>query len=83
MNKTTYNLIITILVLIIVIGGGTLLYGSLKDNVVVDVPATTAPAQEDELAASVDPNAKFAEGDSVTVIGHNDDIRKMLSHLRS
>ena len=31
---------------------------------------------------SVDPNAKFAAGDAVTVIGHQDDIRKMLSHLR-
>ena len=30
---------------------------------------------------SVDPNAKFAAGDSVTVIGRNEDIRKMLSHL--
>lgn len=31
---------------------------------------------------SVDPNAKFSEGDSVTVIGLQSDLEKMLSHLR-
>ena len=75
MNKTTYNLIITILVLIIVIGGGTLLYGSLKDNIVVDVPATTVPAQEDEPAASVDPNAKMAP--DFTVQDSSDGVWKL------
>ena len=31
---------------------------------------------------SVDPNAKFAAGDAITVIGQKEDIRKMMSHIR-
>lgn len=31
---------------------------------------------------SVDPNARFAAGDAVTVIGQKEDIRKMMSHIR-
>lgn len=60
MNKATYNLIVTVLVLIIVIGGGMLLYGNLKDDVVVNVPETTAPNQADAPVESVDPNAETA-----------------------
>ena len=66
MSKTTYNLIVTILVLIIVIGGGTLLYNNLKDDVQVNVPASTTPSVEsrpvDESVpeVSLDPNADYA-----------------------
>ena len=39
MNNKTYNLIVTVLVLVIVIGGGMLLYRNLQDDVIL--PVTT------------------------------------------
>lgn len=46
MNKTTYNLIVTVLVLVIVIGGGMLLYRNLQDAVVLGIPETVDPTAE-------------------------------------
>ncbi len=51
MKQSTYNLIVTILVLVIVIGGGTLLYRNLQDKVEIQIP---------EESATVDPNAEYA-----------------------
>lgn len=56
MKKSTYNLIVTILVLIIVIGGGTLLYQNLQSRVEVQTP--TVPE-------TVDPTAETAPDFSV------------------
>lgn len=41
MSKSTYNLIVTVLVLIIVIGGGMLLYRNLEGQVSLDLPTET------------------------------------------
>lgn len=49
MNKSTYNLIVTVLVLIIIIGGGMLLYRELQYDVKFEVPLET-----------LDPNAELA-----------------------
>ena len=49
MSKSTYNLIVTVLVLIIVIGGGMLLYRELQYDVKIEVPLET-----------LDPNAELA-----------------------
>ena len=49
MNKTSYNLIVTVLVLVIVIGGGMLLYRELQNDVLLEIPLET-----------VDPNAELA-----------------------
>ena len=49
MSKSTYNLIVTVLVLIIVIGGGMLLYRELQNDVKLEVPLET-----------LDPNAQLA-----------------------
>ena len=46
MNKTTYNLIVTVLVLIIVVGGGMLLYWHLNYDVIIEVPLETPGANE-------------------------------------
>ena len=49
MNKNAYNLIVTVLVLIIIIGGGMLLYRNLNYDLIIEVPLET-----------VDPNAELA-----------------------
>lgn len=49
MSKSTYNLIVTILVLIIVLGGGVLLYRNLNYDVMIEVPLET-----------LDPDAELA-----------------------
>ena len=49
MSKSTYNLIVTLLVLVIVIGGGVLLYRNLSYDVKIEVPPETLGANE-ELA---------------------------------
>ena len=46
MNKNTYNLIVTVLVLIIVIGGGMLLYRNLNYDAIIEVPLETLGADE-------------------------------------
>jgi peroxiredoxin len=46
MSNKTYNLIVTILVLVILIGGGMLLYRHLENRVVLEVPATGNPTAE-------------------------------------
>lgn len=46
MKKSTYNLIVTVLVLVIVIGGGVLLYQNLQNEVVLDAPETVDPTAE-------------------------------------
>ena len=45
MNRSTYNLIVTVLVLVIVIGGGMMLYRSLGQNIDLGdaIPTETAP----------------------------------------
>ena len=42
MNQSTYKLIITLLVLVIVIGGAVLLYRNLGQNIRAAVPPRTA-----------------------------------------
>lgn len=64
MNKSTYNLIVTVLVLVIVIGGGMLLYRDLQDDVVLDVPGETQ-----------DPNAELAP--DFTVQDSSDGVWKL------
>lgn len=71
MSNTTYNLIITVLVLIIVIGGGVLLYGNLKDDIVIAPPETSAPAGD----ASIDPDAQIAP--DFTVQDSSDGVWKL------
>lgn len=46
MKNSTYNLIVTVLVLVIVIGGGMLLYRNLQDDVEIDLSETVDPAAE-------------------------------------
>lgn len=80
MSNTTYNLIVTILVLIIVIGGGMLLYTNLKDDVQIQVPSSVAPTTEPEQGdqtpdASIDPNAVLAP--DFTVIDSSEGIWKL------
>ena len=52
MSNKTYNLIVTLLVLVIVIGGGMLLYRNLQSSVRIDLPQNPD--------ASVDPTAETA-----------------------
>lgn len=48
MKKSTYNLIVTLLALVIVIGGGVLLYQNLAGQVELDseIPSTSNPSAE-------------------------------------
>lgn len=46
MNNKTYNLIVTLLVLVILIGGGMLLYRNLENRVELNVPETVDPTAE-------------------------------------
>ena len=46
MKKSTYNLIVALLALVIVIGGGTLLYRALQSRVTVELPAETGEPAE-------------------------------------
>ncbi|MBR2047755.1 MAG: TlpA family protein disulfide reductase [Oscillospiraceae bacterium] len=78
MNKATYNLIVTILVLIIVIGGGTLLYNSLQDRVSLSTPETTVPSSEqpdESVTAPLNPAPDF------TVIDSSEGVWKLSDFL--
>lgn len=76
MNKATYNLIVTVLILIIVIGGGTLIYNNLQDLVSVSTPETTAPSQPDHTVAPALPAAPdFAVIDSSEGVWSLSDFR--------
>ena len=46
MSKSMYNLIVTVLVLVIVIGGGMLLYRNLSYDAIIEVPLETLGANE-------------------------------------
>ena len=65
MNKSTYNLIVTVLVLVIVIGGGMLLYRDLQDDVVLDVPGETQDPNA-ELAPDFRPPHKMADSSTIS-----------------
>lgn len=50
MRKSTYNLIVTLLVLVILIGGGMLLYRNLQDEVILENPVPGTLPDDAELA---------------------------------
>ena len=58
MNNSTYKLIVTLLVLVIVIGGGMLLYRNLGDNVDLEEAVPTESVSENAA-----PDVTFADPD--------------------
>lgn len=62
--------------------GKTLLELDVRKKMKINV-ITVRKKNLHQKGISVDPGAKFCEGDLVTVVGQQEDIRKMLSHLRS
>ena len=62
--------------------GKTLLELDVRKKMKINV-ITVRKKNMQKKGISVDPNVKFGEGDVVTVIGQQEDIRKMLSHLRT
>jgi trk system potassium uptake protein TrkA len=62
--------------------GKTLLELDVRKKMNINV-ITVKKKNVHKKGISVDPNAKFSAGDTVTVIGQQEDIRKMLSHQRS
>ena len=62
--------------------GKTLLELDVRKKMKINV-ITVRKKNMQKKGISVDPNVKFGEGDVVTVVGQQEDINKMLSHLRS
>lgn len=62
--------------------GKTLLELDVRKKMRINV-ITVRKKNMQKKGISVDPNVKFGEGDVVTVVGQQEDINKMLSHLRS